>query len=697
MKFNKRHLRQIINESIKRAIPINEISSDSFYNSRKGRITQSILDKMDSDEWLRDQAENIGLNKDYSKSGERDFQKQNFNDDYTFKDADAVTKKLKNAINVLRMFIGKDGNFKKSDQMREYVEEHKEELGFDFNGLMRAKDFIDSLNLRYTYDSSISPSGKSKYGIKADSAGFDDSEFNINTVSQEHIKQKMSKTKDGKKAISNEDDAIADIRRTTAEKYIQTKYGIDISTPNLAIGNKKVYGALLINFTSAYRCPAWNECLVKHACYARSGEGRHFSNQKSSNDRLNLMWLAANKDPKLFEMVYELIKSAVLSPGKMVNALSSMEPKRYEELKQFVDKKIGISPEEGIEARDYAVTTGKMYNTEKPYMEYVDKMMSMRFSELQEFPNILKEVFEPARRVTDIRLNENGDFINQDLLNSFDQIIAADLKLIGINTAAYSCRKLNFDGIKNIIINASRVAMEVHDEEGNTVNDGCIQRYFYAIPEEMYDNIEDTFPEDKKVGLQPNSIGSIKIPKPLFRLNGDGTRTANGNWYYKCPCGRKDFEFDSELGAAPAGVKTNAASSVNCYQCHLCYEENSPEIKKLLAQKNGKFIVFVKAHGTNANLLDEKRVNEVAQTVGIPKDYDITLKTNTRNKKEETNEGVIRESLEGQGILSEMENEGIQEVCNNAIWSMTEHFKHLREQKTNFDEVYKRLFGDKLW
>ena len=29
---------------------------------------------------------------------------------------------------------------------------------------------------------------------------------------------------------------------------------------------------LIVNFTTAIGCPAWNECLVKHACYARQTE-----------------------------------------------------------------------------------------------------------------------------------------------------------------------------------------------------------------------------------------------------------------------------------------------------------------------------------------------------------------------------------------------------------------------------------------
>lgn len=55
-------------------------------------------------------------------------------------------------------------------------------------------------------------------------------------------------------------------------KMLNSKFGYDFKMPTAmyTYGNSKLpEDTLVINFTTAHRCPAWNECLVGYACYAR--------------------------------------------------------------------------------------------------------------------------------------------------------------------------------------------------------------------------------------------------------------------------------------------------------------------------------------------------------------------------------------------------------------------------------------------
>jgi hypothetical protein len=272
--------------------------------------------------------------------------------------------------------------------------------------------------------------------------------------------------------------------------------------------------------------------------------------------------------------------------------------------------------------------------------------------------------------VSYIRLNENGDFINQSLLEQFDKL-AEDFKIIDVRTAAYSCRNLNFKGIKNIIINASRMNME-----GPT-----IERYFYAIPVKMYEAFEDTY-TSRSMSNSFDSIG--KNPLPLYSIDENGNKVPNGSFYYKCPCSREDFTLTN-------GNKIKENASVNCYQCHLCYEENGEEIKQRL-KNGGKFYVFVKAHGSFANLLDDKREMEIIQKVGVPENYQLGLRDDGKayNNQEPT--------VESRSLITEnsMADEAYNEITNNAIYSMTQHFGNFRNGMVESNENFFSISVDKI-
>ena len=101
------------------------------------------------------------------------------------------------------------------------------------------------------------------------------------------------------------------------------------------------------------------------------------------------------------------------------------------------------------------------------------------------------------------------------------------------------------------------------------------------------------------------------------------------------------------------------------------------------ALKNGgKFYVFVKAHGTFANMLDERREKKIINTVGVPENYQIGMR--------DTGEGYDNSEpvAESKSLINEstMQNEAFIEITKNAIYSMTQHFKEINvnENKTNF-------------
>ena len=622
MKVNisNRQYRKIIDESIKSAIVLNEAPNDVFIKGFKNDIENQIQSRLSNDSNFRNQADEIGITPDYSDEARKNYINQIKNTKGKYRKS--VNDEIKAVVRILRDNTNSTGgvNFRKINNEANANAYSVNGEPLTYNRILRIKDFIDSMSLRYLYDSSVSPTQVQKFGLNNDPNNENpENDFDINTITDSHFNDYKSREKnDGnkKKLTTN------DLKKAILDKYLQSAYGIQFNAPSFDLGNKKVVGALMINFTSAYKCPAWNECLVKHACYARAGETRHYNNTKTSNDRKNLMWLACEDDPKMLNLVYNLLKSYVVGWTA-------------------VGRKLAKNPE--------------LFNS---VGGDINKLSQMYFSEM---PQEVLEVIKECKRVSYIRLNENGDFINQKLLDSFDKL-AGDFKLIGVNTAAYSCRNLQFDKLKNIIINASRTEME-----GPT-----IQRYFYAVPVKMYEAFEDTYTS----ASMSNSFDSIgKMPKPLFSIDANGNKTPNGSFYYKCPCSRKDFTLIGDNGE----MKEN--SEVNCYQCHLCYETNSEEMVNAL-RNGGKFYVFVKAHGTFANMLDERREKKIIDTVGVPENYQIGMR--------DTGEGYDNSEpvAESKSLINEstMQNEAFIEITKNAIYSMTEHFKGfgMNENKSNF-------------
>ena len=615
-----------------------DVSNDPFVKAAKKRLSASLDDKLRTDTELQNKADELGINKDFTSKGYIEAKKDAFKN---LNISQSVTDKVKKVVSILKAITNSTGG-QNWNTLRRMVDDNQTG-GMSYNEILRMKDFIDSNDLRYMYDPSIKLAKKStlKFGNKMDKEGnLDDTNFDMNNITDSHLKRWLSGGE--RKSNFTEDEAYIEVKRGILNKYLMSSYGIQLDIPNLSLGNRKVKDALLINFTSAFRCPAWNECLLKHSCYARNSEGMYYHNEKVGNDKKHLMWEAGHNDPQLMKLIIDMLKAYVVDYGSVKQEIADIikSNKTDSEFASFLEK-IG----------------GRFNINAFAQLDYRD------------MPGSILEILKSHTRVHDIRLNENGDFIAQWLLDEFDKV-AGDFRLIGVNTAAYSCRNLNFEGIKNIIINASRITMK----------GSAIARYFYALPTAMYDAFEDTY-NGTNINNGPNVIS--RKPMPLYSVDASGNKVPNGNYYYKCPCGRSDFS-----------VNGKPLKEVNCYQCHLCYEAPDAEMLNKLNSTRGKYIVFVKAHGIKANLLNNKREQYVAKTLGVSKNYDF-------GKADDGHvDNTIHENIEHQDGLDQNEAYGL--ITNNAIHSINEHLNgiftngvdSMNEQKKIFWNNFNRLVND---
>lgn len=612
-KISSKDIQRLIAESIKESISILS-EDDKFAKNFKGQLEKGIGEKVKNNPYLQQAADELAINMNYNQA-ERDKEKNKYLQIFSGKGNNSskkeINQKVLSVIDILRQNTTRGGsvnneNIRKESIMGKYG-------GLTYADIIRTKDFLDSLDLRFLYDPSVDvlkkkaisfPKGVDEVEfnlgviVKRDGT-IDLSNFDVGHVSDRYVKEYTKGRKEKYKEDASIPAARIDALANVVNKYVQSSYGINFNCPSLRLGNKKVTDAVLINFTSAFRCPGWNECLVKHACYARADEVYRYGAIKPSNDRKNLMWLSCENDPELTTLVYNFIKASIVK-------FSDVEKKL---------KELGLLANYGGD---------------------IDQIAAMKISEMDE---TLLGVLRDCKRVSYIRLNENGDFINQKLLEKFDEM-ARDFSLIGIETAAYTCRNLNYKNIKNIIINSS-----VANLKGPTV-----ARYFYAIPPETYNRFDDTY-EDTNITDKPDAI--IKTPKPLYSMDKNGNVRPNGSYYYKCPCGRKDFKIEG----------FNIKKNVNCYQCQMCYNAPDESIKRLLGNK-GKLFVFVEGHGSQKNVLDKDRETLVIHSVGAPESF-------FRDMKQPTQEKVpIKENLTGS-----LQDEAFNEITKNAIYSINKHFK----------------------
>lgn len=486
-----------------------------------------------------------------------------------------VSDEIKNDIlrvaKILKPYVGTLGGFNEKQLMKDYPS--------DYDEIIKIKNFIDIKGLTRLYDKSANRPTKN-YGINWNDENSIENDLNFNEYSDSEVKD-FRKEKE-----ETLDYTRIQMKKSIVDKYLQFKYGLKLNIPNITFsnGNSKLpKTTLIINFSSALNCPAWNECIVKHACYARATE-KGKSSVYNANENRSLYWLTTQNDPELMKLMMDFVRSYCFKYNKIHDEL----------LKK---------------------------NMIKHNMTAI-KLSTLPLDDPFFTPEII-EIMKKHKRMENIRLNENGDFVGQWLVDAWDNEAGLYIPY-GINVSAYTCRHLNYNGIKNIILNTS-----FSNKEGN------VARNFIAIPKDIYDALDETYngPNNSLVfgqeSVEPN-------PQPLYNpQNG----TPNGSFYYKCPCGR---------------TKNNEKNKIGCYQCNLCYSPKSSQ---------NKMYVFVEAHGSGKDCLNGYDLIE--NNIGVSKNF---MKNYAPVMKENNNMG---------NRMNIAKSNGIKKVVNNTITSVYEHFQNL--------------------
>lgn len=561
------------------------LQGDKTLQKAQSRISNHIQNRLNNgDEEVINLMKTLGLSSDLKGD---DFNKKR--DEY-YQNGE-VTKQfndeIKGVIHILQNYVNKDNS--KFD-----VERLKAKYPKDFDMIMRIKNFIDLKGLTYTYDKNCNiPSHP--YGVDWKNEG-DENDLDFNQFTNKQIKDyKTSFRKEW-----DDEQILTYMKEQAVNKYMEAKFGKSGGVPNIVMANgndKLPDNILIVNFTSAMNCPAWNECLVKHACYARNGEKR-LTTIFHGNENRTLFWRLTQNDAELLKLLMSYVQTYCFKYGKIANHILQSN-----------------------------IELGESYKGLK-YMDLADKMSQIPLSDPFYTDEII-EIMKQYKRVDYIRLNENGDFIGQWLVDAWEKEASMYSKF-DIKVSAYTCRHLDFNNMKNLILNVS-----------HTSNKGNIARHFYALPREIYDALDETYSGTNNSLVLDSDNKLIPNPQPLY-LNNKITKKK----YYKCACGRN-------LGK----------NKVDCYQCKFCYEPKS--------DINEKIIVFVGAHGGGKEQLNGVDI-QTAKSIGVSKNFFKNLEKQNLMVSKNTSINEMED-----GGLNAASDMGVNIVTNNAINSMNKHFAEL--------------------
>lgn len=269
-------------------------------------------------------------------------------------------------------------------------------------------------------------------------------------------------------------------------------------------GNAKVpANVLMINITSALACPSYylGLCTIKNgACYAQRGENQYPNSRNRSmqsdlmNTELLRKYQKGNKKP-------------------MRDYFSLVE--MYIQIGNAASKNVYAKTIESLRRRGKEIT---------PQVEETVRDISEEY------------------KITDIRLNEAGDFpcqLSVDLWVKFAKKIGSKY---GINVHAYTARNLDFSNRpSNFSVLPSHEGINIGKEPN---------RRFHAVNDNLYDSLKggDTVDENHQ---------------PIL-----GDR--NGKKFYKCPCGEGE---------------------PHCDMCRVCFNRNRTGVP---------YTIFVRYHGLTA-------------------------------------------------------------------------------------------------
>lgn len=292
-------------------------------------------------------------------------------------------------------------------------------------------------------------------------------------------------------------------------------------------GNDKLPSSvLIINMSSSLMCPSYylGICTITNgACYAQRAE-----NQYSAKD-----------------------KSSVLTNRWKTDLMHTQMLQQY----QHGNKK---PMKDYFNLIETYIQLGNAYSENLYKKEYQKMQMRLGRELTPEEKNFLR-IQQSENKITDIRLNETGDFQCQLAVNLWGKFADKIKKKYGINTHAYTARNLDFSNVsKSIAINPSHEGINLGNAE---------PRMFKAVGDKFYDNLEG--------GDQ------VKNRQPVLGM-------VNGKYFYKCPCSRGE---------------------THCDMCGVCFDKN----------KTGKpYTIYVKYHGLVAangfkNLFKKDEVEKVIE------------------------------------------------------------------------------------
>ena len=290
-------------------------------------------------------------------------------------------------------------------------------------------------------------------------------------------------------------------------------------------GNDKLPSSvLIINMSSSLMCPSYylGICTITNgACYAQRAE-----NQYSAKD-----------------------KSSVLTNRWKTDLMHTQMLQQY----QHGNKK---PMKDYFNLIETYIQLGNAYSENLYKKEYQKMQMRLGRELTPEEKNFLR-IQQSENKITDIRLNETGDFQCQLAVNLWGKFADKIKKKYGINTHAYTARNLDFSNVsKSMAINPSHEGINLGNAE---------PRMFKAVGDKFYDNLEG--------GDQ------VKNRQPVLGV-------VNGKYFYKCPCSRGE---------------------THCDMCGVCFDKN----------KTGKpYTIYVKYHGLVAangfkNLFKKDEVENV--------------------------------------------------------------------------------------
>lgn len=589
-------------------------------NYARQRIKNKIFDILDSDNTdkknaLRNASKESGVNLDNFYSSKDEYYGDMIST-YNLMNGKNISNSVRddiiNAIEVLRKYIDPLSGKIKEDMANDLGKENTIYI-------MNMKRFLDRQGLTYLYDKTyyskneetdeITPI-KPQFGLPSWDPNKDEELFPMDLIRarldlndyssltpseiNNYLKDKKNQSEfKGERGLEY---VIQSNKKTLVKRYIDSRYGMQFDVPSFSVGNMKLKKTLIINFSSAMGFPAWDNCLVKHACYARASEkGIHGGQQYAANEKKRMLWLTATSDPTLEELLKSYLRATVINYDKVLKKCFKNED----------------------------VTVETLIDT--PLSEFDEEVLNV----------IAKNCI-----VRDIRFNENGDFLSQEILEMADRI-AEEFKLIGVNTSAYTCMTLNYSNIRNIILNASKQGLDTTDPKGDN-----FARYFVCVPHSVYEN----YPDD--VWEINNALETI-TPRPIETVKPNGESA----WLYKCPCDHTLFD---------------SKKKTNCYQCHMCYEPNKLQ--------GGDVFVIVESHGPAEKRLNLLKPSNYYNMIGMPKHIKLKKPISATESSLHINSDILNS------------DEAVNTICDNAISSMNTFFKDRREINESFKKTYKRFF-----